>query len=423
MLILLLFFIILNFIIIYSSPLKKDYYPFIAGVNLTERFNEETKNGRNYASSRISSINENANDEVEADADARLGSNMQKINKCSDSEKIEENISDSCLNASQSSKKNNNNIINNGNNSNNSNNTNMNTNTNINDNNFIDNSKNMNFIKDSTGVISKILKIYEKSKKTKYTFESINSNLMEIFPFEESQEIKIQKDSSALIYQNEKSNIGLDKKALIKCTCKSSKCLKFYCDCFRNGKLCSNCSCLDCKNKKDYEKLILEKYNQIVLRNPKALQQIYSTKKSWTCKCKNSFCTKNYCDCYQNGRRCTTKCKCTDCKNKKINNKNQTQNKKMTKHIKGKKGSTTNKRKAKPLEENEAIKGLFTPKKKKKICFNENDDYAKNICTATVLKVESTAELTENINKKRNIFRDNNKKPNNIFQKLDVDNI
>lgn len=38
------------------------------------------------------------------------------------------------------------------------------------------------------------------------------------------------------------------------CTCTKSNCQKNYCDCFKNGVLCSdNCRCLDCKNNKIIE--------------------------------------------------------------------------------------------------------------------------------------------------------------------------
>ena len=71
----------------------------------------------------------------------------------------------------------------------------------------------------------------------------------------------------------------------------------------------NNCSCSNCKNTIDNKELRAQKYDEIISRNPKALQKINSTKRSWTCKCKNSNCLKKYCDCLQNGRCCTSKCK------------------------------------------------------------------------------------------------------------------
>ena len=34
------------------------------------------------------------------------------------------------------------------------------------------------------------------------------------------------------------------------------------------------------------------------------------------CNCKNSFCLKKYCECYQIGMKCSLNCKCLDCKNR-----------------------------------------------------------------------------------------------------------
>ncbi len=37
------------------------------------------------------------------------------------------------------------------------------------------------------------------------------------------------------------------------CNCKNSKCIKLYCECFRNGKNCKNCDCKGCENFEDSE--------------------------------------------------------------------------------------------------------------------------------------------------------------------------
>jgi hypothetical protein len=33
------------------------------------------------------------------------------------------------------------------------------------------------------------------------------------------------------------------------------------------------------------------------------------------CKCKKSGCLKKYCECYNNGIKCTDECKCEGCNN------------------------------------------------------------------------------------------------------------
>lgn len=104
----------------------------------------------------------------------------------------------------------------------------------------------------------------------------------------------------------------------LECKCAKSKCLKLYCECFANGKYCKGCSCVNCLNTIEYETHRRKAYNKIVSKNPKALQKIQSNKKSWNCKCKNSSCQKNYCDCFQNNKFCSSKCKCFDCRNKPL---------------------------------------------------------------------------------------------------------
>ena len=40
------------------------------------------------------------------------------------------------------------------------------------------------------------------------------------------------------------------------------------------------------------------------------------------CKCKNSSCQKNYCECFQLGNKCSEVCLCKDCKNGKDSDTN-----------------------------------------------------------------------------------------------------
>jgi hypothetical protein len=68
-----------------------------------------------------------------------------------------------------------------------------------------------------------------------------------------------------------------------KCTCKNSNCFKLYCECFANGRFCDNCSCVNCQNTLENKELRNQKYDEIIAKNPKALQKINSTKRSWTC--------------------------------------------------------------------------------------------------------------------------------------------
>ena len=39
----------------------------------------------------------------------------------------------------------------------------------------------------------------------------------------------------------------------VACRCLKSKCLKLYCECFRNGSVCGlDCECEDCRNIEEY---------------------------------------------------------------------------------------------------------------------------------------------------------------------------
>ena len=174
----------------------------------------------------------------------------------------------------------------------------------------------------------------------------------------------------------------LNKNCLV-CTCKNSSCLKFYCECFSNGKYCENCFCTNCKNTSEFESLRQEKYKSIIERNPKAIYQIKSVKKSFICNCKNSNCSKKYCDCFQSGKACTSKCKCINCLNKVVNNKNNNRRKggKM-KRIRGLKNIKKN------------INDIYlTPKRKRRLIIYED----KNQSTAAITERNTNTKNNKNI--------------------------
>ena len=102
-----------------------------------------------------------------------------------------------------------------------------------------------------------------------------------------------------------------------RCSCKSTKCLKLYCVCFKQDKMCStNCSCRDCGNLPTNSEKRNEKMKK--LRETKPLvfeQQSPDGTRKRGCSCRNSKCLKNYCECFQSGSVCGTHCTCTDCGN------------------------------------------------------------------------------------------------------------
>ena len=309
-------------------------------------------------------------------------------------------------------------------------------------NNNLNNKNKDKIIFESRALINEINKIYKKAKKFDYNLEAINidfNDFINHFSFDNNENKNILNIPNNAIYSFSNDNITQRKsigesisnsnssqtmnntiennpiyagkyiilengkkqinKDLIKCNCKNSSCLKFYCECFANGKCCENCPCCNCKNKPEFENLRQEKYKNIIMRNPKAIQQINSTKKSWTCNCKNSNCKKKYCDCFQNGKSCTSKCKCLNCLNKTNNinysNGNNSGEMRKVKRIRGGK---------KLLKNNKFI----TPKKR-------NVKRSNN---------QSTEAFTEYNNKTDNFNNLSNKlKFKEIRQKLNMNNI
>eukprot|EP01066_Platyproteum_vivax_P012012 Platyproteum_vivax@DN5448_c0_g1_i1.p1 len=92
------------------------------------------------------------------------------------------------------------------------------------------------------------------------------------------------------------------------CTCKKSRCLKLYCECFAIGATCGPlCKCDGCGNTHNNQQ-----------ERQKALQSSKdkSTAVKGRCNCKRSGCLKKYCDCYKIGQFCNDECGCKTCQNR-----------------------------------------------------------------------------------------------------------
>lgn len=137
------------------------------------------------------------------------------------------------------------------------------------------------------------------------------------------------------------------------CTCKKSKCLKLYCQCFASSLTCGpRCKCQACHNTTMHGPAIEEARRVILERNPSAFDSKF-VKDSFPalpplpheqiprypgyappewhfdsddspgrkqhksgCKCRRSYCLKKYCECFHHGARCGDMCRCINCKNK-----------------------------------------------------------------------------------------------------------
>ncbi|KAF8095693.1 hypothetical protein N665_0326s0035 [Sinapis alba] len=57
-----------------------------------------------------------------------------------------------------------------------------------------------------------------------------------------------------------------------RCRCKTSRCLKMYCDCFASGSYCNGCNCLKCHNTLENETERQEAIKATLERNPGAFK-------------------------------------------------------------------------------------------------------------------------------------------------------
>lgn len=95
------------------------------------------------------------------------------------------------------------------------------------------------------------------------------------------------------------------------CTCRKTKCLKLYCECFANGNFCLGCGCIKCYNQPKRSKFRTKAVRSLLERNPDAFEN-----EERGCSCRKSKCSQKYCECFQKSRKCSDKCRCFGCGNK-----------------------------------------------------------------------------------------------------------
>lgn len=184
------------------------------------------------------------------------------------------------------------------------------------------------------------------------TFESINKEPKKKYKFQEYLDKLFKKKkpakrfdkrnsynpSNILFYLTKETQLlpKPEQRTKTPCFCKNTKCIKLYCDCFNNGKYCTDCDCVNCFNKVEYEEIRVKAMSQIAKKKKvKSLSDITNKEKvvnTRGCKCKNTKCLKNYCECYNLGQGCSKNCKCEGCKNdgEQAKNKRKSKQKKLS---------------------------------------------------------------------------------------------
>jgi len=105
-----------------------------------------------------------------------------------------------------------------------------------------------------------------------------------------------------------------------RCNCKSSRCLKRYCECFAAGLPCSGCNCVGCYNNSEHAARRQEAVEAKLQRDPHAFRSKIASDGAGGelkgvahhrqgCHCEKSGCLKNYCECYKAGVLCTAACR------------------------------------------------------------------------------------------------------------------
>ena len=91
-----------------------------------------------------------------------------------------------------------------------------------------------------------------------------------------------------------------------KCSCTKTQCNRKYCECFNSRNYCIDCNCKNCNNRPPVNTYT----NKHPVESPSK-----DKKNKIICTCTKSSCNKNYCECFKNGEKCTSLCRCISCEN------------------------------------------------------------------------------------------------------------
>ena len=92
-----------------------------------------------------------------------------------------------------------------------------------------------------------------------------------------------------------------------KCSCSKTHCDKYYCECYNSGNYCIDCNCKNCTNQPPKNIFTNKKPNEFISKIKKNKDN---------CTCLKSGCNKLYCECFKNGNKCKSTCRCIGCENK-----------------------------------------------------------------------------------------------------------
>ena len=132
--------------------------------------------------------------------------------------------------------------------------------------------------------------------------------------FKEKYEIEKEKklDLNTTVINNLGKKFFTNHNYGYKCTCSKTQCNRKYCECYNSGNYCVDCNCKNCTNKPPVNTYSNKRPNEIVAKMKKSKE---------ICTCTKSGCNKNYCECFKNGNKCTSQCRCIGCENNEENQK------------------------------------------------------------------------------------------------------